>query len=186
LAYILVGLLLLCFARFTWAVRRHFDPGDGMQAGARVITGLSLGFAALLATAIALAAAPSALGVALYLGSLGLFEWAIRHTRDAGLGFAFTEALPGQLVTSGPYGLVRHPLYTAYILFWLAGAVSVAQPWAVLPALVMTALYWRAASREEAQFAATTLSGLHGRYRETVGMFFPRVAAMRRASAVRS
>lgn len=60
-----------------------------------------------------------ALGVACYLGGLGLRLWSMRT-----LGRAFSYDLKvrdGQaLVTSGPYARLRHPSYTGLVL-WSAG-----------------------------------------------------------------
>lgn len=55
---------------------------------------------------------------------LGLADLYLFHTVFCALGAQFSTSLvlPDQplLVSSGPYRLVRHPMYVAYIVLWLA------------------------------------------------------------------
>lgn len=63
-----------------------------------------------------------------YLGVLRVFlanRWAGRTV----------ETVPGQeVVSSGPYALVRHPMYTTTLVFMLASAVALGSWWALIPA----------------------------------------------------
>ena len=38
--------------------------------------------------------------------------------------FAFIPTTPVSFTKTGPYRLIRHPIYTAYLLTWLAGPVT--------------------------------------------------------------
>ena len=56
------------------------------------------------------------------------------------------------LVASGPYGVVRHPMYTS-VLALAAATTSVGSPWAFLPAALLAAVLDRKADREETWLA---------------------------------
>ncbi len=61
------------------------------------------------------------LGVVLCVAGLGFSVWARRHLgRNWGVPMSLKEG--HELVTTGPYALVRHPIYTG-ILFALFGTV---------------------------------------------------------------
>jgi protein-S-isoprenylcysteine O-methyltransferase Ste14 len=59
------------------------------------------------------------LGAALGLGAVALAEWVFR---SLGRGFSMSIAIRDRqaLVRHGPYRWVRHPLYTAFFLIWVA------------------------------------------------------------------
>ena len=108
----------------------------------------------------------------LVLGAVLLGAWAARW-----LGKGLTPLpLPNgrvDLITSGPYGRVRHPMYTAVIL-GMAGVVVIsgtwwsAAAWAALVALLTLKSRW-----EETQLAAF-FSNYH-EYRERTGRFVPKL-----------
>jgi protein-S-isoprenylcysteine O-methyltransferase Ste14 len=55
-----------------------------------------------------------------------------------------------QLVTSGPYAAVRHPLYTAELIGFLGLALQFQQPWAALLGVALFGLqYWRTMFEEK-------------------------------------
>ena len=48
------------------------------------------------------------------------------------------EVQAGQhVISTGPYGIVRHPMYLAAIVMYLAGPVALGSYWAVLPGLLL-------------------------------------------------
>ena len=52
-------------------------------------------------------------------------------------GTAAVEA--GQrVVTTGPYSIVRHPMYSASVLWFLATPFALGSPWALVPAALMS------------------------------------------------
>jgi protein-S-isoprenylcysteine O-methyltransferase Ste14 len=70
-------------------------------------------------------------GVALCLLGLGLAISALRHLgRNWGLPMSRREQ--SELVTSGPYALIRHPIYTGLTLAMLGSAIGVHVYWALL------------------------------------------------------
>ncbi len=103
--------------------------------------------------------------VAMLAGFMVLFWWTVFTTRRRRLTLAFSKDQPEFIYTTGPYRWIRHPFYTAYIIFWLAVAVG-AGTWlfALLPAS-MCFLYWRAMRLEEAKFAESPLSAEYADYR---------------------
>jgi protein-S-isoprenylcysteine O-methyltransferase Ste14 len=59
------------------------------------------------------------------------------------------DPTPGGVVTSGPYRLIRHPIYTAVLLFVAGGALSHASPTAIaLAAAAVSATAVRIAAEE--------------------------------------
>ena len=76
---------------------------------------------------------------------------------------------------AGPYGVVRHPFYAAYSLFWVAGWVGSGAWSTAVVALTMFTLYVTAARGEEAGFAASALAEAYRRYQQRTGFFFPRL-----------
>lgn len=148
---------------------------------------LFLSVTALVVTAVQLlviALSPSpglvllAIGTVLYLLAAAGYWWArLSHGKDRP-NFAYIPTTPTFLTQSGPYRLVRHPIYTAYLLAWLAGPVICGQPWLLLSTLVMAAIYFHAARQEEKWFAGSQLAEDYGRYRGRTGMFIPNPLAM--------
>ena len=80
-----------------------------------------------------------------------------------------------RVVTAGPYRVVRHPGYAAFVLLGWSGAVALGSWWATLPHLVIVALFVRRTAIEDrmlheelpgyASYAATV------RYRLLLGIW---------------
>ena len=92
-------------------------------------------------------------GLVLTLGGLGLAVWARVHLgRNWGTPMAHQQG--AELVTSGPYSWLRHPIYTGLIvaLFGTAAAVG----WLVLlPATIASAYFVPAAWTEDRELKKT-------------------------------
>lgn len=98
---------------------------------------------------------------------------------------AFLPVLPDRLITTGPFRLVRHPVYIAYAAFWL-GAPAATGRWWLLPAgVVSIALYVIAARQEEARWLASQRSAEYRAYMAHTGMFFPRLRRPRQPAGPR-
>lgn len=170
---------LLCDASFTWASIRFFrrDAGSSIPIQRWAVRS-AYATAVLHGVAILFGNHGTVYhffaGVALYVLALMLFWWAVAATSGARLRLFFSNELPVGLVEHGPYRLVRHPFYAAYTLAWLAGAVITDQPLLLATVALNLAIYLRAASLEEAQFARSPLAGRHRRYRRRVGKLLPR------------
>jgi protein-S-isoprenylcysteine O-methyltransferase Ste14 len=86
-----------------------------------------------------------AVGIALVLAGFALATWA-----RVALGASFTvNPHPrGPLVTSGPYRVLRHPMYVAGLLVF--GGISLAHSWTALALTgVLAVLWWRKSRLEE-------------------------------------
>lgn len=95
------------------------------------------------------ALAVSGTGLAIQAASTLLAVWARRHLGSNWSG-EITIKVDHRLVESGPYGSVRHPIYTA-ILGMSAGAAMVSgQLHAVFGLAVVSFAYWRKIRIEEA------------------------------------
>jgi protein-S-isoprenylcysteine O-methyltransferase Ste14 len=83
---------------------------------------------------VAVEIAAQAILLACYLAVLNVFRvnsWASRTVKT----------VPGQqVVSTGPYGVIRHPMYAATITLYLATAVALGSWWAVIPAALFIPL----------------------------------------------
>ncbi|HZC06264.1 MAG TPA: 1-acyl-sn-glycerol-3-phosphate acyltransferase [Ktedonobacterales bacterium] len=78
--------------------------------------------------ALHLALAPSAWGWALLIGGLAFVAWAALWLRIRGDGLPVSALPPPRLVVSGPYGLVRHPMYLGYNVALIGLALILGSP----------------------------------------------------------
>ena len=107
------------------------------------------------AAAIRPGGAAFAVGVAFLLSGLGLRAWSFRALGDQYFSFAIAVSPDQELVTSGPYRLVRHPGNAGFLLismgFGLASANWVAVAASAL--LPLAVLVWRIRVEEDALLA---------------------------------
>jgi len=104
-----------------------------------------------------------------------VFWWSLSAHGKARPAFAFIPASPVSLTRTGPYRLIRHPIYSAYLLAWLAGPIATLQLWLLLPVAWMWLLYYRAGRQEEQFFSSSAYAPEYAEYRKQTGMFFPKV-----------
>jgi len=172
-----------CFACFTWGTIAHFVRVQSEQAGAWIISLLSLaGYIIFLARLAIWGASPAwPLVWAVFCVSFAVWAWTINVTRAAPPSLAFTEDAPVTLFVHGPYRLVRHPFYTSYLLFWVAACLSAGGDWlAILTGLsvflIMARAYLVAARHEERKFAQSSLAQTYRDYAARTGRFLPRLS----------
>jgi protein-S-isoprenylcysteine O-methyltransferase Ste14 len=81
----------------------------------------------------------------------------------------------GTLVTTGPYALVRHPLYASLIWAFTGGALIYANPLALLltAAVFVPMMYVRA--RKEDAVLLGAFADQYAAYRARTGMFLPKL-----------
>jgi protein-S-isoprenylcysteine O-methyltransferase Ste14 len=115
-------------------------------------------------------------GIACFAAAQGLFWWSLATHGRRRPAFAFVPVAPAHFVQAGPYRLVRHPIYTAYLLAWFAGAVAAGQPWLLLTVALMGGIYYRAARQEERSFLAGPFASQYREYQGRTGMFIPRLS----------
>jgi hypothetical protein len=172
-------LSMACYASFAWAIRRLFH---GSAKSSRMIAVQILGTAfalwqiALLGRGTVNDSRMMVAGACVvYVASLALFWSAAAVVRRSRFAIAFTNTTPNEIVTRGPYAVLRHPLYAAYTLYWLAGLLATGVVWLLLPVVTMTLFYVAAILQEEREFMNSDLADQYRDYRRRVGAMFPKL-----------
>jgi protein-S-isoprenylcysteine O-methyltransferase Ste14 len=107
-------------------------------------------------------------GVALCLLGFSLAINARLHLgRNWGLPMSHKEQ--PELVTSGPYAVIRHPIYTGLILAMLGSAIGVNVFWA--PLLVLVGAYFIYSARREETVMLQLFPEQYAAYMARTGMF---------------
>lgn len=166
-----------CFLAYAIGTTVVFPGGDRTTIGLRLITVGAIvgGTTELTMMAVTPVMSPwrSAAGTLNFVGALALFLAAARATRSRPLTPAFSSDVPEHLVCTGPYRVVRHPFYTAYLITYLAGWVVSGVTALLVVFAAMGALYVVAARREEQKFQQSPLAQHYNRYAARTGMFWP-------------
>jgi protein-S-isoprenylcysteine O-methyltransferase Ste14 len=92
------------------------------------------------------------IGLVLVTAGLGLAIWARVHI-GRNWGLPMSRKADPELVVSGPYGVIRHPIYAGVLLAQLGSAIGVTIFWA-LPLAIFGAYFIRCARREEVMLRA--------------------------------
>ncbi len=133
------------------------------------VLGANFNFTLLLLPHVALGAGWAGLSFALTMtgivGSFAVLAW-------LGRGFAIFPEARG-FVATGPYRLVRHPLYLAEIVSMLGIMLGFRQPWAAMIVLATIVLQIRRMSFEEDILARTYPS--YSAYRDRTARLLPRI-----------
>jgi protein-S-isoprenylcysteine O-methyltransferase Ste14 len=141
-----------------------------------LLTGLSLSIACLLFPA---------LRVRLWEEKL-LFDWVMVAVCAIGFGWCWwarlhlgrlwsagvSRKIGHRVIDTGPYSIVRHPIYTGIILGMLAFAAARARPFAFLMALLVTVFFVYKARLEE-RFLQKEFGEAYDEYRRRVPMLVP-------------
>jgi len=110
------------------------------------------------------------IGVALCLLGFSLAINARRHLgRNWGLPMSRKEE--PELVTSGPYALVRHPIYTGLILAMIGSALDINILWLLL--LIPVGAYFIYSARREESAMSLLFPQQYAGYRARTGMLIP-------------
>lgn len=109
--------------------------------------------------------------------------WGVGH---ASYETRVTESVGApRLVTSGPFGYVRNPLYIGNMLLYTGFGVMSAVPWLVVITLAWFLFqYYMIVSREE-EFLATKFGQEYRQYRQSVPRFIPRFTPYAREREVK-
>lgn len=113
---------------------------------------LQFGILLLQAGSVALqwrSATPGALAVALWLACAALGLWALSANRPGNFNIRPEPKAAGQLVQTGPYRWIRHPMYAALLLFSAGCTVFVATLRVGGLSLALLLVLWLKASLEE-------------------------------------
>jgi protein-S-isoprenylcysteine O-methyltransferase Ste14 len=109
-------------------------------------------------------------GVCVLLGGLAFAVWA-RIYLGRNWGTPMTEKLEPELVTSGPYQYVRHPIYTGILLAMLGTAI--ATNLFVLLACLAAGVYFVYSARVEEGLMTRTFPAEYPGYRARTKMLIP-------------
>jgi protein-S-isoprenylcysteine O-methyltransferase Ste14 len=111
-----------------------------------------------------------ALGLVLLAAGLGLAVWA-RVYLGRNWGMPMTEKERPELVTSGPYRFVRHPIYSGLLLAMLGSALAATLFWLVI--LVGLGGYFIYSARVEERLMTSAFPEAYSAYRASSKMLIP-------------
>ena len=113
-----------------------------------------------------------AIGVVLCVIGIGLAVWARVHLgRNWGMPMSTKES--PELVTTGPYAFVRHPIYTGILLAMLGSALGENAFW-VLP-LVLFGTFFVYSARREEELMIEQFPEQYPAYMQRTNMLLPRI-----------
>jgi protein-S-isoprenylcysteine O-methyltransferase Ste14 len=175
-----ISLCLTALGAFGWGMTRFFRKTTRSNAYTNLVGAAALASAVWHVGAVISADTEprtSITATVLYALSLALFLWAVRTCRSQRrtLTAIFETDTPDHLLQTGPFRLVRHPFYSAYALFWLAGSVASGSWLSLASATIMAGTYVWGAMSEETKFRASRLANEHADYCRRTGFMFPRV-----------
>jgi protein-S-isoprenylcysteine O-methyltransferase Ste14 len=102
-----------------------------------------------------------------------LFTWWARIHLGRFWSNAITRKEDHRVVDTGPYGLVRHPIYTGLIGAMLATSIAIGTVTALLGMLLITFGLWRKARMEEGFLTTELGAEAYGPYCRRVPMLIP-------------
>jgi protein-S-isoprenylcysteine O-methyltransferase Ste14 len=110
------------------------------------------------------------LGVVLFALGLGFAIWARVHI-GRNWGTPMTQKDDPELVTSGPYGLVRHPIYSGILVAGTGTAVALSWLWLI--AVVLAGIYFVYSATVEERYLTAQFPETYPAYRHTTKMLVP-------------
>jgi protein-S-isoprenylcysteine O-methyltransferase Ste14 len=171
-------MMMVPFLWFTVLARRTFQIPSGAGPG-MVLGGVSIMSGIVLALWEGQHGAYHqiawAVGAILAFCSFALYESARRVVAGRGFCVALSGEVPPAVCTDGPYRFIRHPVYTSYVLAFLA--LTVAFPGLPSAAVFVGNLVFFVvvATYEERTIAHSALAQAYATYRQRAGMFLPRL-----------
>lgn len=109
-------------------------------------------------------------GLAVFLAGLVFAVWA-RVSIGRNWGMPMTEKADPELVTSGPYSRVRHPIYTG-IIAAVTGTALALNLWYLIVAAVLVAFFAYSARTEE-RYLTRSFPDAYPAYRHATKMLIP-------------
>lgn len=164
-----------------WAARTQRRAGPSIELPYRILLGVGIVLMTPWA-AQGLGAAPlwkpgaigSYLLAAFALAGLALTWWARLHLGRLWSG-AITRKEGHRIIDSGPYALVRHPIYTGLIAAIVASALAEATATALGGAALIVLSFWVKARAEERFLIGELGADAYEAYRRRVPMLVPRL-----------
>ncbi len=112
------------------------------------------------------------IGLVIVLLGLGLAVWA-RVYLGRNWGMPMTEKADPELVATGPYSTIRHPIYSGLILAMIGTAVAVSL-YGLIAVIVLGGYFIYSAVMEE-RYMAGKFPGTYPRYQQETKMLIPYV-----------
>jgi protein-S-isoprenylcysteine O-methyltransferase Ste14 len=109
-------------------------------------------------------------GLVLFAFGLGFAIWARRHI-GRNWGTPMSQKDDPELVTSGPYHLVRHPIYSGILLAGVGTAVALSWMWLV--AAMLAGVYFVYSATVEERYLTEQFPDTYPVYRHSTKMLVP-------------
>lgn len=110
------------------------------------------------------------IGLAVFLLGLALAVWA-RIYIGRNWGMPMSEKADPELVTTGPYHTIRHPIYSGIILAMIGTAIAVSLYWLI--AVVLIGGYFIYSATREERYMVQTFPEAYPRYQRSTKMLIP-------------
>ena len=110
------------------------------------------------------------LGLALFASGLAVAVWARRYL-GRNWGAPMSEKVNPELVTTGPYRTVRHPIYSGIILAMVGTAIAVNWYWLIAVGLAM--LFFVYSAYKEEGYMASLFPDTYPAYKRSTKMLIP-------------
>ena len=109
-------------------------------------------------------------GLAVFVLGLALAVWA-RVYLGRNWGMPMSQKVDPELVTTGPYSRVRHPIYSGIILAMIGMTIAVSLYWLV--AVVLAGAYFLYSAIVEERNMTSIFPGSYPQYRRSTKMLIP-------------
>lgn len=110
------------------------------------------------------------IGLVIFFLGLALAVWA-RVYLGRNWGMPMSEKADPELVTTGPYSTVRHPIYSGIILAMIGTTVAVSLYWLV--AVVLVGAYFIYSAVMEERYMAGRFPDAYPKYKQSTKMLIP-------------
>ncbi len=152
------------------AGRARSTPFVGLRLGALVVVFLLVRLKVFHGHITAVDPWLGAIGLTLFLLGLLLAVWARRYL-GRNWGMPMTQKDHPELVTTGPYRRVRHPIYSGILLAMIGTAIAVSPYW--LLAVVAIGAYFVYSALAEERFMASSFPDTYPAYKRSTKMLVP-------------
>jgi protein-S-isoprenylcysteine O-methyltransferase Ste14 len=112
----------------------------------------------------------AAIGLVLFALGLGFAIWARMHI-GRNWGTPMTQKDEPELVTSGPYRLVRHPIYSGFLVAGVGTAVALSWLW--LTAVALAGIYFLYSATVEERYLTERFPDNYPAYKRSTKMLVP-------------
>jgi protein-S-isoprenylcysteine O-methyltransferase Ste14 len=150
--------------------RTRWGQFAGIRVGIILIVLLLLRLKVLKGHTVTHDAVLEGIGLALFLLGLAVAVWA-RIYLGGNWGMPMTQKDNPELVTTGPYHLVRHPIYSGILLAMIGTAIAVSVYW-LIAAVVIGGYFIYSATAEE-RYMAERLPDTYPGYKRSTKMLVP-------------